>query len=120
MLETGYQSKIIKRIKGIFGVAINGKYTETGTADLICGWPKVIYEEVVLIHLHIEVKTEKDYNRVFKSIYEEDGLYKFKDNISSLKEHEYLQITKLNEVRKLGGKALIAWDFSQVKEYMES
>lgn len=127
MTEQGYQSKIIKAIEAIGGVAINGNFTTAGTADLICGYPWTIMTKqgydfkprVILLHLHIEVKTPFDYDRVFRSIYEEDGYYHFKDDIKSLKKHEYLQITKLNKLRKLGGLGLIAHSFEQVKEYVD-
>lgn len=114
MKEQDYQSKIIKAIEALGGIAINGQYTKAGTADLICGYPIKGH----LMHLHIEVKTEEDYHRVFRSIEEIEGLYVFKDNIKSLKPHEYLQITKLNDVRKKGGLALLAYEINQVKEYI--
>jgi len=130
MTEQGYQSKIIKRIEAMGGIAINGNFTKAGTADLVCGYP-VELEELVrrgefsvfetthrLLHLHIEVKTEKDYHRVFRSIQEIEGRYVFNEDTKSLKKHEYLQITKLNKLRDLGGLGLIAWNFEQVEEYV--
>lgn len=125
MKEADYQKKIIKAIESIGGTAINGKFSITGTADLICGYPfKAIRalpdltEYTVLRHLHVEVKTPKDYDRVFRSIEEVEGRYVFKEDIKSLKPHEYLQITKLNIERDKGGLALIAHSFEQVKDYV--
>ena len=43
MLESGFQKKIIRGIQEEGGVAINGKYTIAGTADLICGYLKIIH-----------------------------------------------------------------------------
>lgn len=114
MKEQDYQTKIIKSIEAIGGIAINGNFTKAGTADLICGYPIA----GILHHVHIEVKTPYDYDRVFRAIDEEDGYYKFKDDVRPLKKHEYLQITKLNSVRKLGGLALVAYDIKQVQEYI--
>ena len=129
MTEAGYQSKIIKGIEALGGVAINGKYTITGTADLICGYP-IVVEELVrdgersriapvlhLYHLHVEVKTEKAYNTLMKNhIKEVNGSYVVDDNYNG---REVLQAFKLNEVRKKGGKALFAWNIEQVISYME-
>lgn len=132
MKEQDYQTKIIKAIEAIGGVAINGNFTKAGTADLICGWP-VIVEELYrdkehsefrstkkLLHVHVEVKTKYDYARVFRSIYEDEDRYIFNENTKSLKEHEYLQITKLNSVRNKGGLALIAYSFEQVERYVNA
>ncbi len=115
MKEAGYQAKIIKGIEGIGGVVVNGNYTKAGIADLVCGYPV----NSRLLHLHVEVKTEKDYYRVFSSITEKGGVYDFHDNTKSLKKHEFLQITKLNMLRRMGGLGLIAWSFEQVKEYVD-
>ena len=113
MTEAGYQKKIIKGIEEIGGVAINGKYTIAGTADLICGYPI----KDILYHLHVEVKTEKAYNTLMKNhIKEVNGLYVVDDNYNG---REVLQAFKLNEVRKKGGKALFAWNIEQVISYME-
>ena len=126
MLEAGYQNKIIKHIELIGGIAINGSYSKAGIADLICGWPhyeeKVRWQQSVLtlIHLHVEVKTEKDYHRVMKAVTEVEGFYVIDEDSKALKPHEYLQITKLNIVRERGGKGLIAWNFEQVREYMDA
>ena len=142
MTEAGYQSKIIKSIEDIGGIAINGNFTKAGTADLVCGYPKptkvlsdteigylimtygnaVLDENLrdnILLHLHVEVKTKHDYERVFRSIKEIDDRYVFNEDTKSLKKHEYLQITKLNLVRDKGGLGLIAWSFEQVKEYVD-
>ena len=129
MKEQDYQTKIIKGIEAIGGEAINGNFTKAGTADLICGWPYIVdssekfkgytISEPRLLHLHVEVKTPEDYERVFRSIEEVDGRYVFKEDTSSLKKHETLQITKLNRVRDKGGLGLIAHSFEQVKEYVE-
>ena len=102
MNESGYQSKIIKSIEAIGGTAINGNFTIAGTADLICGYPIWYYHEsfgkdmLALFHLHVEVKTKYDYERVMRSVYEKDGYYCFREDTKSLKAHEFLQITKLN------------------------
>jgi len=125
MTESGYQKKIIDSIEAIGGIAVNGNFTKAGTADLVCGYPIEVHSlmtnsrKTYLRHLHVEVKTKHDYERVFKSIEEVDGLYVFKDNIKSLKKHEYLQITKLNHLRDIGGLGLIAHSFEQVKEYVD-
>ena len=141
MKEQGYQSKLIKAIEEIGGEVINGNFTKAGVADLVCGYPVVVTpltdseegylimnygtavlddQPKILVHLHVEVKTQYDYDRVFRSIKEIDGYYVFNEDTTSLKKHEYLQITKLNKVRQKGGKALLAWSFEQVKEYMEN
>ncbi len=143
MTEQGYQSKIIKAIEDIGGIAINGNFTKAGTADLICGYPKptkavtdneegylimtygtaVLDENIrdnILLHLHVEVKTKHDYDRVFRSIKEIDERYVFEECTKSLKKHEYLQISKLNIVRDKGGLGLIAHSFEQVKEYVDA
>ena len=136
MTEQGYQSKIIKDIERIGGIAINGNFSKKGTADLICGYPIItevfslpvdfpeqsivqMKAKTRLLHLHIEVKTPKDYDRVMRSIVEIDGQYEFNECTKSLKEHEYLQITKLNLVRKKGGLGLIAHSFEQVVDYVK-
>lgn len=131
MKEQSYQSKIIKAIESKGGVAINGNFTKAGTADLICGYPVCLDVDgrytmydgeegiPVLLHLHIEVKTEVDYHRVFRSIQEVNGRYVFNEDTKSLKKHEFLQITKLNQLRDRGGLGLIAYDIKQVEGYMD-
>lgn len=124
MLETGYQNKIIKAIEGIGGVAINGTYSKTGEADLQCGYPVTtktvtsldyVIDTVQLVHVAVEVKTEKDYYRVMKCITEDYHL----NGKVGLKDHEPLQMAKIRRNRKLGGLALVAWNFEQVKEYVD-
>ena len=56
MQESKYQSRIIKLIQSHGGVAINGIYTTSGEADLQCGIPV----DGTLVHVAVEVKTEKD------------------------------------------------------------
>ena len=136
MLEGGYQSKIIKAVQKDGGVAINGKYTSDGEADLQCGLPidnvaltpledlHMVDEQSVkltpiklrkiLIHVAVEVKTEADYNRVMRAI---DKDYNIIDR-TPLKEHESLQLAKIRRNRKLGGLALVAWNYKQIKEYV--
>ena len=114
MLESGYQKKIIDSIKAMGGTAFTGQFP-TGQADLVCGWPK----DKVLLYLEVEVKTEKDYYRVMQSVDLVDGRYRIKEDCKSLKKHEYLQITKLNQTRGKGGLALLAYSFEQVKEYVD-
>ncbi len=125
MKESDYQKKIIKGIEDIGGIAINGKYTKDGTADLICGYPEVKcfhwgkntkYMPPVLLHLHVEVKTKDSYEALMRNnITEVDGFYvcdpKFKGR-------EVLQSAKLNDVRRRGGLALFAYNIKQVKEYV--
>jgi len=125
MLESGYQSKIIKDIIYIGGTAITGKF-KTGEADIQAGYPFSIMAKqgmsfrpkTVLVKLAVEVKTPKAYEYLMKGVKEVDGLYVIHDD-TKLKEHEHLQIAKLNNVRKRGGFALIAHSFQQVKEYMD-
>ncbi len=112
--EAYYQKKIINSIEDIGGVVVNGQYSKAGIADLICGYP-ILHK---LLHLHVEVKTPKDYDRVFRSIKEVEDRYVFNEDTRSLKKHEHLQITKLNMLRDRGGLGLIAHSFEQVKEYV--
>ena len=125
MLETGYQSKIIKNIQKDGGVAINGNFTSDGEADLQCGIPYTIvcpnpdgyefdYPKKLLLHVAVEVKTEKDYHRVMKCI---DADYNI-INKTPLKKHEVLQMAKIRRNRGLGGLALVAWNYEQVMEYI--
>jgi len=137
MLESSYQSKIIKSIEALGGVVVNGSFSKTGEADLQCGWPIkqreltdaeeydliVRYGTVVLddigpklIHLAVEVKTEKDYHRVMKCINADYTL----NGKTGLKEHEPMQMAKIRRNRKLGGLALVAYSFKQVKEYVDA
>jgi len=137
MLETSYQSNIIKAIEAIGGVVVNGTYSKSGEADLQCGWPipvKVLSDNekgylimqygtavlddqpVKLLHVAVEVKTEKDYHRVMKCINEDYTL----NGKKGLKEHEPLQMAKIRRNRKLGGLALVAYSFKQVEEYVNA
>jgi len=144
MLETGYQSKIIKGIESIGGVAINGTYSVSGEADLQCGWPhtdtesrdrkypdnikhnlvvmhgSVVLDELdeeftTLLHLAVEVKTEEDYHRVMKCINSDYSL----NGKTGLKKHEPMQMAKIQRNRARGGMALVAYSFEQVKEYVD-
>jgi hypothetical protein len=134
MKEQYYQSKIIKKLKSIGGIVVNGTYTQTGIADLICGYPIEMdmpiteYREVgvstyfkqktILLHLHIEVKTQDEYEFLMrKHITEEEGLYVVNPDYNG---REVLQAHKLNEVRQKGGLALFAYDFKQVEEYIDA
>ena len=124
MTEQGYQSKIIKGIEAMGGVVVNGTYSKSGIADLICGWSKLEYNtqtgsmEPKLLHLHIEVKTKDAYERLFKHhITDVDGLYVVVD---AFKGRERLQAFKLNDVRKRGGLALFAYSMEQVEDYVNS
>lgn len=115
MKESRYQSNIIKGIEKLGGVAINGIYSKSGEADLQCGIPV----EDKLLHLVVEVKTKKDYERVMKGIVIRDGLYVVVDE-AKLKPHEHLQVAKLNRNRLLGGLAIIAYDIKQVINYINN
>ena len=114
MLEGGYQKKIIDSIKAIGGTAFTGQFP-TGQADLVCGWPK----DGRLLYLEVEVKTKENYHRVMQSMDLVKGRYIIKDDCKSLKKHEYLQITKINNTRANDGLALLAYSFEQVKEYID-
>ncbi len=126
MTESKFQAKIIKAIEAKGGVAINGKYTKEGTADLICGYPMVKYvaqgqgfrnkKVTYLVHLHIEVKTKDSYEALMRNnITEVDGFYVCDPEF---KGREVLQSAKLNDVRRRGGLALFAYDIKQVEEYI--
>jgi len=137
MLESGFQKKIITSIEDIGGVVVNGTYSKSGIADLICGWPMPVkkltekekyylvidygtavldMQPQILLHLHVEVKTKTDYNKLFKkNIKEVNGLYIVDPEFSG---REVLQAHKLNDVRKRGGLALFAYSFEQVQEYV--
>jgi len=112
MTEANYQSKIIKDIKKDGGIAINGNYTTNGECDLQCGIPY----NGILIYCGIEVKTESDYHRVMSGI---DSEYNVID-VKKLKKHEPLQMAKIRQTRKLGGLALVAFNYSQVMEYIDA
>jgi len=129
MLESGYQKKIMDKWEEAGGHVVNGIYSKSGEADLQGGFPISIGNEVaeigapvtpimLLVHLVVEVKTEEDYHRVMGCLVEEDGLYRILPGVKGLKDHEPMQIKKINEVRKRGGLGLIAWDFSQVQTYV--
>ena len=115
MLETTYQSNIIKGIEAIGGVAINGTYTKSGEADLQCGWPYTDEEFTTLLHLAVEVKTKEDYFRVMKCINSDYTL----NGVVGLKKHEPLQMVKIRRNRARGGMSLVAYSFEQVKEYVD-
>ncbi len=110
MTEGYFQKKIMDNIISIGGHVVNGNYTKTGEADLQCGYPI----EGKLLHLCVEVKTPKDYDRVMRAI---DENYNIIDQ-KPLKKHESIQMAKIRQVRKLGGLALVAHSFEQVKEYV--
>lgn len=125
MLESGFQKKIINSIEDIGGVVVNGTYSKKGIADLICGYPMMgVLTHVgtakdiktFLLHLHVEVKTKTDYDKLFKkNIKEVDGMYVVDPEFRG---REVLQAHKLNDVRKRGGLALFAYSFEQVQEYV--
>jgi len=115
MTEGYYQNKIIKAIEAIGGQVVNGQYTKTGEADLQCGYPI----EGKLLYIAIEVKTKKDYSRVMSGLALVDNRY-IVTNRAKLKEHEPMQVIKINRVRNRGGMALIAYNFKQVQEYIKT
>jgi len=128
--ESYNQSSIMGKIESIGGHVINGVYTRAGEADLQCGYPISIGNEpveingplmpiMILAHLCVETKTEKDYYRVMSALEEVDGQYKIID-IKKLKKHEPLQVAKVNAVRRKHGMALFAYCFEQVEEYVRS
>ncbi len=110
MQESKYQAKIIKSINQNGGVAINGMYSAIGEADLQCGIPR----DGILVHVAVEVKTEKDYYRVMRCIDEDYNV----TNEKGLKKHEPLQMAKIRRNRRLGGKALVAFNYKQVMDYV--
>lgn len=122
MTEQAYQSKIIKSIEADGGVVVNGTYSKAGIADLVCGYPIELTtmatdSEIILQHLHVEVKTKEAYEKLMRNNIEEvEGLYICKP---WFKGREVLQAHKLNEVRKRGGLALFAYSYLQVKEYID-
>jgi hypothetical protein len=114
MKEQDYQSKIMKNWYAIGGYNVNGNYTKAGEADIQGGYPV----DGILRYLVVEVKTEKDYHRVMSGLTIEGGLYAIRD-VKKLKDHEPLQIHKINEIRKRGGLALVAYNFKQVQMYVK-
>jgi len=114
--EAYYQKKIINWFISIGGTAITGTLP-TGEADVQAGFPWVINERVHLLNVMVEVKTEEDYYRVMRALEEVNGLYVIVDQVP-LKKHEALQITKLNNVRKKGGLAVLAFSVVQVRDYI--
>jgi hypothetical protein len=115
MTEADYQAKIIKELEKFGGIAVNGIYTKKGEADLQCG----ISWGGQLLHLAIEVKSKKAYEKLMSGIaVNDEGLYEIVDK-SKLDTREVLQLHKINRNRELGGHALFAYEFSQVLEYME-
>lgn len=115
MKEAQYQKKIMDNIYAMGGVSINGQYTKSGETDLQCGYPVTLSCFSGLLYIAIEVKTEKNYYRVMSAI---DENYNVVDG-KKLKAHEFLQMAKIRETRKRGGLALVAYDISQVKEYVQ-
>ncbi len=114
MKESGYQSKLIKDITRLGGVAINGVYSTSGESDLQCGIPYEICGKRVLLHIAIEVKDEENYYRVMKAV---DKDYNVIDE-KKLKPHEFVQMAKIRRNRRLGGLALVAFSIAQVERYL--
>lgn len=112
--ESYYQNKIAKKLEEFGGVVVNGTFVKKGEADLQCG----ICWGDNLLHLAIEVKTPKAYEKLMEGITIVDGLYEI-TNKSKLAPREVLQTHKINHNRELGGHALFAYDFDQVLKYME-
>ncbi len=110
MKEARYQARIMAQIKQDGGVAVNGQFSTAGEADLQCGIPI----DGKLLHVAVEVKTEFDYHRVMSGI---DADYNVIDK-AKLKKHEVLQMAKIRRNRKLGGLALVAYNYKQVLEYV--
>ncbi len=116
MRESGYQSKLIAKIKEDGGWAVNGNYTTNGEPDLQCGIPKnMLGYGTVLLYVAVEVKTELDYHRVMRGIDVDYNVVHKK----ALKSHEVLQMAKIREIRKRGGLALVAYTYKQVREYID-
>jgi len=113
MKEADYQKKIVDWVENSGGFAVNGKYTKAGIPDLICGVP--VFGKLMFVA--IEVKTPENYNRVMRALTIRNGEYLVFDR-PKLKEHEVLQVAKINHIRRLGGKALFAYDKHQVSEYV--
>ena len=112
MKEARYQAKIMAQIQKDGGVAINGNYTSNGEADLQCGIPV----DGKLLHVAIEVKTEFDYHRVMGCIDKDYNVIRK----AGLKSHEVLQMAKIRRNRKLGGLALVAYNYKQIMEYVNA
>jgi len=110
MKEQYYQTKIINWINSIGGHVVNGTYSKSGEADLQAGIPIELENKIVLIHVAIEVKTPKDYNRVMRGC---DKHYNLIDK-KPLKKHEPLQLAKLKLINERGGIGVIASDKSHV------
>lgn len=110
--EAYYQKNIIKWFHSIGGTAITGVFPK-GEADIQAGFPY----KGKLLNVMVEVKTETDYARVMTGLEEKGGLYEIVDK-SKLKDHEPLQVFKLNDVRKKGGLALVAYSTAQVLDYL--
>lgn len=113
--EAYYQNKIIKAIEDFGGIAINGVFTKKGEADLQCG---ILYGGK-LLHLAVEVKTPEAYNKLMSGITVTNGLYEITDR-SKIATREVLQIHKINRNRELEGKALFAYAFDQILDYISS
>lgn len=108
------QTKIAKAIWDEGGWWVNGNYTKAGEADLQCGkkWKGRLY------YLAVEVKDEAGYARVMSGLKEVNGLYEIV-NPAKLHKHEFMQVSKVNQVRQRGGLAIIACNYQQVKEYCD-
>jgi len=115
MRESVYQSKIIKAFEAIGGWCVNGLLTKKGELDLNGGYPI----EGRLYYIAVEVKTEKAYNYMMQGIEIKDNRYIIKD-FTKLKDQEPMQILKINKIRDRGGLAILAWNFNQIKEYVEN
>ncbi len=130
MTEGRFQSVIIKKIEDRGGHVINGNYTKAGEADLQCGFPVTtdVVENVqhdwdmgfitntktFLVYLAVEVKTDKDYDRIMSGLDEDYNVI----NDKKLKKHEFVQMAKIRAVRSKGGLAIVAWNFEQIEEYV--
>lgn len=110
--EAKCQTSIANKLYEEGGWWVNGNYTKSGEADLQCGkhWRGRLY------YLAVEVKDEDGYNRLMSGLNEVNSLYEIV-NPKKLHKHEFLQVHKINEVRKRGGLAIIAYNYKQVEEY---
>lgn len=111
--EQSNQSKIIKWFIKIGGTAITGNLP-IGEADIQAGYPF----GGRLYNVMVETKKEYEYNYLMSGLKLVDGLYEIVDE-TKLKDHEHLQIFKLNNVRKRGGLALLAYSVEQVIVYLD-